>query len=395
MKRFRTLLLIFACYYHYFLIGCFIAIRGFLLPQIKDDFNINYTISGLMILITAIPGFFVSLFSGHIFSIYNKKIILFISSGIVFIFFLFIPASNSYALFLILNLFMGLGSSMLVTGVNISVIDTFESMNPKYRDNVTILLHFIYSLGSSLVILLSGSLLKNNIGWRTIYLIVGIAFAITPVILIFSKYPQVKQRKTPEKKFNLNGFFALLFKRKMIFYSICIFFYGGLEFCLIIWIPTFLEKGFNLGVSYSSMTLTVFFLLFCIGRLLGGLVIHKLDKMKFLIVVLSLSFICLIAGLLFRIRLQNIDILISISGFFFSAVFPTIQNLVTADFKKDLSAATGIFLVANSSGTSILPFSIGVLNDVFTPGYGILFICTFYFVIIPLLIMAVKSKNPD
>ncbi len=392
MNNPKLLLFIFAGYYYFLILGCFNAIRGFLLPQIKDNFNINYTTSGLMIVITALPGFIVSLFSGYIFTSVNKKFLLIFSSAVVFISFLLIPCSNSYLLFLIFSLFMGLGSFIFGTGANISIIDSFDSIKPKYKDNAVVLIHFIYSLGSSLV-LLSGSLFKYYLGWRHIYFLLGIAFAIIPFILFFSSYRPVKDFKTDANNMDPNVFFSLIFNKKMIFYSICVFFYGGLEICLISWVPTFLERGFNLSITYSSMTMLVFFILYCVGRLFGVLIIHRMDKLKLLMVVLFLSMICLIAGLIFRIRLSNIDIFISITGFFFSIIFPAIQNLVTADFKKDLEVATSIILIVNASGSSLLSFITGVMNDFFTAKYGIIFICIFFIFIIPFLVLAVKSKN--
>jgi len=84
--------------------GTYFALLGFMLPQIKADFNVSYTTSGLIFLLSLLPGIIGNIFAGYLFSKFNNKIILVIASAIIVSFYIILPMSKVYSHFLIINL---------------------------------------------------------------------------------------------------------------------------------------------------------------------------------------------------------------------------------------------------------------------------------------------------
>ena len=64
-----------------------------------------------------------------------------------------------------------------------------------------------------------------------------------------------------------------------------------------------------------------------------------------------------------------------------------------SDFKKDLSAATGVFLAASAIGATVLPFIVAAANDLIGIRYGIGFSAVYLLLIIPLILAASKMRG--
>ena len=144
MKKTGYILLIIGSYYFMIFIGVFSTIRGLLLPLIKDYFNINYTSIGLMFLVFLLPGILGNIFNGYIFNKYNKKNALIFGSIILSLFFIAIPYSKNYNIFLLFTFLIGFGVTISGTGSSIAIIDIFDYRFSDYKEKAVILLHFLY-----------------------------------------------------------------------------------------------------------------------------------------------------------------------------------------------------------------------------------------------------------
>jgi len=393
MLKGNYIFLLLASYFVVMFVGITASIRGLLLPQIKEDFNINYTTTGLMFLLPMIPGLFGSLFSGFIFDNFNKKLIIIIASIINTILFILLPFSINYYFFLIITFIISISFFVLSIGSNIGVNDFFTAKYPNLKDNGINSFHFLYALGAVISLIFGFILIKKDFDWRFIYKIIGFSSLLIVFFYILSNFPHISNNKNNNKTTNIKNYLNLLKNKNMLFYSFTAILYSGAELSVIIWAPTILENGYNMGKGYISIILILFFLFIALGRFLGTLFIQKIDQLKLFLLLCLLSILSIILGFIFRLKLFGFDIFIPLCGLFFSVMFPTIQNYIIKKFPDDANIAIGILFASCSIGSTLLPFIVGFLNDIIGVKYGLTVTVIYIALMIPILIAAVSDEK--
>ncbi|MCG8568682.1 MAG: MFS transporter [Spirochaetes bacterium] len=390
MKKENFAALLLGSYFYMFYIGMSISIKAVLLPMVKDYYHINYTASGLMFLLPLLPGLIGTLFTGYLFNMFHQKKLLVIFSLIIMLFSIALPFSHTYRLFLFFTFLISIGTASCATGVNIAVTDVFQHKYPRYNEVGINLIHFLYSFGALLPLVLFSTLSDFIQNWQLPYLIVALSSILILFSFIFSHYPQIDRSG---KDFKMKNFFDIMKHPQMIRYVLITFFYGGAECGIASWVPTFLEKGYHESSAYSSFILFMFFLLFTIGRFSGTFLIHKFNKKRLLFVLIFSNIISLIFGLKFRWQIFHFDLFIPLSGLFFSMMFPIFQSYMIEDFRGDINIATSFFFAGSSIGISLLIFIIGLCNDLFGVKNGILIILIYVGLLIPLMLGVLNFKN--
>ncbi len=383
-KKASLIPLLFGSYYVIFFYGSYIALLGFMLPQIKADFNVSYTASGLVFLLPLVPGIFGNFFAGYIFTKFDRKKVLIGICTLMIIVYLLLPLSSSYFIFLVFNLLLSTIVNLMNTMSNITISDVFTLKYPRYRDNGILMVHFLFSFGSVLAILLGDILFESKVTWRTIFLIDALISLPVLILFLFSKYPDLKGNSI--SGISLKDVTALLYNRKMIFFLICALFYVGAEDGIVNWTSTFLENGHGHGKSFSSLALMLFFILFASGRLLGVLFIQKLNPVRAILVLIGLGASSVALEVFTGLTLFGVDVFIPFCGILLSIVFPTIQNLLIKEFKDNISVATGILFAASSVGGTLMTFLIGVSNDFIGDKYGFVIISVYLVMVVPFLV---------
>ena len=137
------------------------------------------------------------------------------------------------------------------------------------------LTHFAYGVGLSASQKLSGILITDGISWRTIYMGSAALTFIIFVCFMFVKLPRAEETENVDR---------IPLKTVLQDKLIWVFFLG-LGFYVVAeqgtgrWLPTFIKT------NYSSFTdskiasyVSLFFLLFTIGRLVGGFIVEKIGS---------------------------------------------------------------------------------------------------------------------
>jgi fucose permease len=161
------------------------------------------------------------------------------------------------------------------------------------------------------------------------------------------------------EKANLNPFYA--FKDKLvILFILAQGFYVFSEVGFSNWFVNFATNSYNFNISTSTSYLSLFFFMFTFGRLIGGFVVNKYGIKE----TMSFSLIC--ATILFSsgyLLKSNFTVLISISGLFFSIVFPTTITMITKVFDKNTSYTMGVILTYVSAVNMTFNYIVGIFND--------------------------------
>lgn len=219
------------------------------------------------------------------------------------------------------------------------------------------LTHFAYGVGLSASQKLSGILITDGISWRTIYMGSAALTFIIFVCFMFVKLPRSEETENVDR---------IPLKTVLQDKLIWVFFLG-LGFYVVAeqgtgrWLPTFIKT------NYSSFTdskiasyVSLFFLLFTIGRLVGGFIVEKIGSQ---VAIKAFSFI---GGVLFIIGLlsgENGLYIVSVSGFFFSIMFPTVVVVLSNTFKNSTAYITGVVISFANIINTIMNLVIGTASD--------------------------------
>lgn len=246
------------------------------------------------------------------------------------------------------------------------------------------LTHFAYGVGLSASQKLSGILMVDGFSWRKIYIGSAILTLIVFIIFIFIKLPIYKQEK--EDKLPI----TIILKDKLVW-----FFFVGLGFYILAeqgtgrWLPTFIKSSYNnINESKIASYVSMFFLLLTIGRLIGGFIVEKIGSMR---AVKSFS---LIGSLIFIIGLflgESGLYIISIAGFFFSIMFPTVVVIVSNTFKRSTAYITGIIIALASVVNMIINLLLGVVSDLIGIKFAIFIVPISIFITFIFLCLASKT----
>ncbi|MGB9809309.1 MAG: MFS transporter, partial [Caldanaerobacter sp.] len=170
-------------------------------------------------------------------------------------------------------------------------------------------------------------------------------------------------------------------------FAVMLGFYVASELGVGNWFVTFLSKWYGMGRTESSVYLSIFFATFTFGRLFGGFLVEKIGYRKSLVLFSMLASTLIFLGISFK----KLAVLISLSGFFYSIIFPTVIAVIMKSFRKYTTPIIGITITTASTINMIANFLIGKLNDIYGVFAG--FSATLVFMLIVFLISLIVYKR--
>jgi fucose permease len=244
------------------------------------------------------------------------------------------------------------------------------------------LLHFFFGVGSSVSPKYAGWLLSSNIPWKDVYKYSLILVFIIFIFLIITRFPKKdgKQEyvKVPVKNY-IKDKRVWLFVAVLGFAVIC-------ELGTANWLVNFLQKVHGLDVDSSSFYLSLFFIIFTCGRLIGGFLAERLGYVKLLLMFTAATGLFFILGLVLG---SAWIILFSITGFFISTMYPTVVTAIVKEFKESSTAILGFVMTVSMGVGMIANWIIGKVSDSF--GVWIGFASILIFVV--LLVISLLGLN--
>ncbi|RAK07847.1 fucose permease [Halanaerobium saccharolyticum] len=347
-----------------FMIGVVNNIRGQVGPYIMDDFGLNYSRLGFLLSFISIGSMIVYFISGKLIEKFGLLKIIFygIIHNILALIFVFLSA-NYYAL--IFSLFLvGAG----VTILSISAINLTSISYSKKRGKMINLLHLFYGAGGMIAPYFVTLVLKLGFSWNYSFL-----FSIILLLIIFFEF---NSASLPEIESGgetvMRATSDLIKEKKVILFSLIVFFQVGVEFSLVTWLAPFLkdvEERTDLMVSFY---LSLFFITFTLGRFLASFIVEKIGYYNYLIytggtAALLISF-ALIGG-------YSFTILIPLSGLFLAGQVPTLQAAILDSFGGSGIKVVGFAQTAGMVGLTVLSnWVVGFINDFIAIEAGFIFL---------------------
>lgn len=249
----------------------------------------------------------------------------------------------------------------------------------------------IYAMGVYIgvaVAFIGGSYIASQFGWRTVYIVIGLA-GIPLALLVrlsirelprgYSDPVPAGEVRTPQAVPMGAALRRLMGNRSFVFLVLATSVQSLSGYGVMNWGPTFLmrvhempqvEVGFGLGLAIGTMG--------CLGAYVGGKLADRMGEIDERW-IMRLPAIQAVAGVPFALGFvlaesQFVAMLCFYPFYLLGAMYlgpmiATIQNLVVPGMRATASAIN--LFVVNMIGLGLGPFLVGVFNDLLAPTYGI------------------------
>jgi len=244
------------------------------------------------------------------------------------------------------------------------------------------LAHFFFGVGSAGGSQYAGIMLTQGIPWRYIFISVLVLYAISLLLIFFATLPRA-QPKDQRKGLP----FLKIIRDVRVWLS-----FGMIGFCVMFefgianWLVIYLRDSQHMEPGASASYLSLYFILFAIGRLLGGAAAEKLGYIKiFLVCILS-------SAILFLLGIMTANaLLFSGVGLFSSVFFPLFLSIVVKEFKEEAPAVINIIVPLNSVLFMTSSIALGMLMEQIGAQAGFYIIGSFV-VIAPVFLFSLKKR---
>lgn len=359
-----------------FALGASDAMRGVFSFIFTEHFSLNANGLSGIVTISYIGNLLFLAIGGNIIDRMNTKyafqmfIMIWILSQLLFL------LTDSYS-YLLCGMFVAMGTSTLLnTTINISTPTIFEK-SPAFLVN---LLFFIQGIGTSLSQSVIGNIAVDFNSWHKVNLgliTIGLIPFVLSFFIDFGK--KIKKQKISVR--------SEIFSSDFIVMAIMMGCYFIAEHGVLNWLVMYITNGLNL-TSANTYT-SIFFGLITIGRLVLGAFVDKIGVLK------SLRYFSIIAAVMFFIGViggEKTLILLSLSGFMFSIIYPTLVMLISRIWDINIATSmSGIIISIASLADIAFNALFGNIADIL--GYKNAFIIMPIFMIIYSLIMFIFSKK--
>lgn len=325
-------------------------VRGVFVPSFKSAYAISNTEIGMLLLFSSLFYMFSSYLSGHAVMRYNHQRVLRFGAIITFAGIGIIALSGQALVFYAGMLALNVG----VAAIAICVNTTVPFLEVKHKAVLMNGIHFLYGVGATLTQKGTGVLLGMGFGFKLIYMGIGAIFILLALIAPWLPISHEDHRQKVKFKFTAKQM------RFMGIFSVALGLYVAAELQTANWLVNYLKTDFGVAEASAANITAVFFLVFSLGRLVGGFFVQRIGYVR--AIVISLSVACGIYALGLALGLKGAW-LIAISGVFFSIAYPTAMLAVAEYFKEAVAQAAGIIITASAGVNMLMGLTIGFLAD--------------------------------
>ncbi len=380
MKKNRSLGMVFLIFVIFFVISLLTNIINAVLPQVKDSYSLTHGMAGLLPLSFFIAYGFMSIPSGMLVKILNRKAMLigpFVLAFSAALFFGFFP---KFPIYLVSLFSIGAGMAMLQVVIN-PVLRAAGGEEHFAANSITAQMFFsgagyvgpqLYSyLVTNLekpaseydfFIRLISQVTPGDLTWVSIYWVFTLITGVMVLLLSVIKIPKIELQE--DEEVGAWDVHKKMFKNKtVILYFFGIFAYVGTESGVGNWVSEFLKVYHNVDPkTVGADVVANVWLLFAIGCLIGIGVLKIFRSKHVLKGTALLAIISLTLGLFGPLSVAKIAF--PAVGFFFSAMWPVIFSLALNSVPSEHGTFSGI-LCTGIAGGAIIPAIIGGVADLF------------------------------
>ncbi len=370
-----------ACFLSFFVFGFTDNLKGPTLPSMIHELDIDYGTSG-NIFFGEYLGFIVtSLIAGILADRFGLKAIL-ILSGILLASGVAGYSTFSNTILLTASLFsVGLGLGAIELGANATIVQIHPKKTGLYLNLIAVL----HGLGSLIAPLFAGWLLGLNITWRAIYRLDIPLIAVFVLLFLFVQFPKSHGQNNSIDFRHIPNF---AFKGNLPWFYAAILFYVAAEIGVASWLVTFLQEIRGASVLGSNQSLSLFFALLTLGRLVGGFIVHRLGYLRSILFASIGSLVCISVG-----TFTNLSIFLPFTGFFFSIIFPTFTAAVSENLKENTNTILGVLFTFAGVGGLLGPWAIAWASNLLGLKLGFTLEAIFIALLVASVLILLKERK--
>ena len=386
----------------FFMWGIANNLNGILIPHLRKALQLSNMQSTFVDTAVYLAYFLMAIPAGLILKKfgYTKGIIiglLIFAAGAL----LFLPAANmrAFELFLLGLFILGCGLTLLETAANPYATRLGDAEGATARLNLAQsfngLAVFVAPIIGTLFILSGKEYTKEQLAAmpdiekiayltseassvKMPYLILGGFLILLAILFFFIKLPELETKTPQNSKYTEGGIFDTLKYSHVKWAVIAQFFYVGAQVCVTSFFIRMAIAGGGVDEKTAGYYLSVYGLLFMIGRFVGSALVTSVAPSK-LLQIYAAACIVLSAVAIFAAG-QFVVFALGGLGFFMSIMFPTIFSLGIVGLKEETKSASSLIVMAIIGG-AIFPVIMGriidSLGDNIQMGYIVPFLCFF------------------
>lgn len=349
MKKGHKIYAIVASFFVMLIMAITESIRGILIPTFKLDFNITDTQIGRFLFLSTLAYIVGTYFAGKVSRVMNQKQLSIIGMIISALGFFGTSFAQTYTHLVLGYIVLTIGIGFIVLGLNTIV----PAIKVVYISVVINMLHFFYGLGATLTQRVAGYLISHGVSWRHIFLGFTVLYVLGIVVYSFVEMP--KREITSRHHEKIHEFEKPL----ILMFCLGLGFYITAEVQTANWLLNYLKEIYEYDANQASKYVASFFGMLAIGRLLGGYVLEKIGYLKGITIGLFIALVTYSIGLMNESTL----ILLSLSGIFFSIVYPTAMLVIQKVFEHNAIRVVSIVSMVASLVNMMSGYFVGYLND--------------------------------
>jgi len=345
---------------------------GSIIPDLTIKFRLDEVSSGTLFSILPIGILAGSLAFGPVADRFGYRLLLSVSSFLLFAAFegiAFSPTKEALILFILL---IGFSGGVINGATNAMVADT----NDSNKGAALSFLGAFFGFGALLMPLVLG-ILKNFFRFEVIVASAGVLAFIAGIFFMLIRYPMPKQSQW----LHTRDIMKLVRDKLLIFIAIFLFFQSSIEGVINNWTTTYLIDRFDLRESYALYGLSAYVAGMTVMRLTTGTVLSTIRESKLLYVCFGMTFTGLIIitfGNSFFTIIPGLFIL----GAGLSAGFPVMLGFTGNRFSELSGTAFGLVLAFALIGNMLINYNMGLIAR----SFGIIHLTTVAFIQLIVLI---------
>ena len=370
---------------------------------LKDEFLLSATLIGFIMTWDNYINMFVQPVVGersdHTRSRFGRrKPWIMIGAPLAAIFFLAVPFMRSVAGIMIAILLTNVSMALFRSPTIALLGDLFP---PEQRSTANGVINLMGGLGAILAFLLGG-LLFNRFGKIAPFAFGSIAMILALLaIIIFLREPPVPEEEIDEQKQNV-GVIANLQEifttadRSGLFILVAILCWFMGYNALETWISSFGKFSLGIGEGTMSIFTSLLALVFVVSALPSGLIATRFGRRRVIMVgIIGLAALFLF-GFVISSQLMLIIFLV-VAGFFWALInVNSLPMVYDVGGKLRIGALTGLYYLASNLAAVIGPQTVGVMIDITSGNYRIMFLFSFIFMALAAFFMSrVHERKPD
>ena len=367
--------------------GLIMNVRGLTNPLLQDDYGINYSQLGTVLMFFSIGASLASFFSGFLIETFSLKTVFRAGLIVGIVGLTSIYFTTNYYLLMVVIFIIGLGMGT----TNVSANSLASRIFTKNKGKMMNLFHFFFGMGSASSQLYAPFVISLGFRWEAAY-----SFGIILLIGLFgfSFIPTFPQQSDDDS--SKNAKVTTILKDVRVWLFILMFsFYVGAEIGMSSWLGVYLDNIQQRTPEEIGSYMFGFFILFTIGRLIASFIVEKVGYIKTIVISALAAMITISVGL---IGPKSFAFFFSLTGLFLAPHFATIQAVMFEIFDENVSAIVGLTLTAGSVGNILFANKIaGAVNQLLgiQLGFGIFIVYLAILITITLYLRQnyVQSQN--